>query len=156
MNQEIVKALFDYVDGGLYWKHSRGSNAKAGNRAGRLLGTGYRSIHVSGRRYQEHRLVYLWHHGVMPNQVDHINRIKSDNRIENLRVADHSTNQMNTVDRKNQSGFRGVRFVPKTGRWAVRIYKNGKEIRIGTFATPEEAGAAYKGAAKNMFGDFAG
>lgn len=41
MNQEIVKALFDYVDDGLYWKHSRGSNAKAGNRAGRLLGTGY-------------------------------------------------------------------------------------------------------------------
>ena len=156
MNQEIVKALFDYVDGGLYWKHSRGSNAKAGNRAGRLLGMGYRSIHVSGRRYQEHRLVYLWHHGVMPNQVDHIKRIKSDNRIENLRVADHSTNQMNTVDRKNQSGFRGVRFVPKTGRWAARIYKNGKEIRIGTFATPEEAGAAYKEAAKNMFGDFAG
>lgn len=156
MNQEIVKALFDYVDVGLYWKHSRGSNAKAGNRAGRLLRTGYRSVHVSGRRYQEHRLVYLWHHGFMPKQVDHINRDKSDNRIENLRAADHSTNQMNTDTRGSQSGLRGVRFVPKTGRWAARIYRNGKEIRIGTFATPEEASAAYKEAAKNMFGDFAG
>lgn len=156
MNQEIVKALFDYVDVGLYWKHSRGSNAKAGNRAGRLLRTGYRSVHVSGRRYQEHRLVYLWHHGFMPKQVDHINRDKSDNRIENLRAADHSNNQMNTDTRGSQSGLRGVRFVPKTGRWAARIYRNGKEIRIGTFATPEEASAAYKEAAKNMFGDFAG
>lgn len=156
MNQEIVKALFDYVDGGMYWKHSRGSNAKAGTRAGRLLRTGYRSIHVSGRRYQEHRLVYLWHNGFIPKQVDHINRVKSDNRIENLRAADHSTNQMNTDTGGSQSGLRGVRLGPKTGRWAARIYWNGKEIRIGTFATPEEASAAYKEAAKNMFGDFAG
>lgn len=156
MNQEIVKALFDYRDGGLYWRHDRGSNAKAGNRAGRLLRTGYRSVHVSGRRYQEHRLIYLWHHGAMPPQVDHINRLKADNRIENLRAADHSSNQMNTAARVNQSGLRGVRFVPKTGRWAARIYRNGKEIRIGTFATPEEASIAYEAEAKRMFGDFAG
>ena len=155
MNQEKVKALFDYRDGGLYWKHDRGSNAKAGNRAGRLLKTGYRSVHVSGRRYQEHRLIYLWHHGVMPAQVDHINRLKADNRIENLRAADHSTNQINTADRGNQAGFRGVRFVPKTGRWVARIYRKGKEIRLGTFATPEAASAAYQAAAKEMFGDFA-
>ena len=155
MNQEKVKALFDYRDGGLHWKHDRGSNAKAGNRAGRLLKTGYRSVHVSGRRYQEHRLIYLWHHGVMPAQVDHINRLKADNRIENLRAADHSSNQMNTAARGNHSGFRGVRFVPKTGRWVARIYRKGKEIRLGTFATPDAAIAAYQAAAKEMFGDFA-
>lgn len=156
MNQEEVKAIFDYRDGGLYWKHDRGSNAKAGNKAGRLLKTGYRSIHISGRRYQEHRLVYLWHHGYMPGQIDHINRIKSDNRIENLRASNHSQNQMNTHARENQSGFRGVRFVAKTGRWAARIYQNGREIRIGTFSTPEEASAAYEAEAKKLFGDFAG
>lgn len=156
MNQKIVKSLFDYRDGGLYWKHNRGSNAKAGNRAGRLLKTGYRSIHVSGRRYQEHRLIYLWHHGYMPAQIDHINRIKSDNRIDNLRPADHSSNQINTHNRASQSGFRGVRFVPKTGRWAARIYQNGKEIRIGTFDTPEEASSAYKKEAEKIYGEFAG
>ena len=156
MNQEVVKALFDYRDGGLYWRRDRGSNARAGNRAGRLLPTGYRSIHVSGRRHQEHRLIYLWHHGVLPAQVDHINRIKSDNRIENLRAADHSRNQMNTASRGNQSGFRGVKFVPKTGKWAARIYRNGKEIRIGTFASPEEASDAYRAEARRIFGDFAG
>jgi hypothetical protein len=88
--------------------------------------------------------------------VDHINRIKSDNRIENLRAADHSGNQMNTASRGNQSGFRGVRFVPKTGKWAARIYRNGKEIRIGTFASPEEASEAYQAEARRIFGDFAG
>lgn len=156
MNQETCKTLFDYRDGGLYWRVNRGSNAKAGNRAGRLLKTGYRSIHVSGRRYQEHRLIYLWHHGCMPKQIDHINRMKCDNRIDNLRPADHSKNQMNTEARTNESGFRGVRFVPKTGRWAARIYMDGKEIRIGTFSTPEEASAAYKAEAQKLFGSFVG
>lgn len=156
MDQETAKDIFDYRGDGLYWKYDRGSNAKAGTRAGRLLQTGYRSIQVSGRRYQEHRLVYLWHHGFMPAQIDHINRTKSDNRIENLRSADHSKNQMNTDDRGNESGFRGVRFVPKTGKWVARIYRNNKEIRIGTFTTPEKASAAYKAEAKRMFHDFAG
>lgn len=155
MNQEVLKCLFDYRDGGLHWKIDRGSNAKSGNRAGRLLPTGYRSVHISGRRYQEHRLIYLWHTGVMPQQIDHINRIKSDNRIENLRSCDHSSNQMNTADRKSNSGYRGVKLVPKTGRWAARIYKDGKEIRIGTFATPEEASCAYRSEAKKIFGGFA-
>lgn len=154
MNQETVMAIFEYRDGGLYWKHDRGSNAKAGNRAGRLLQTGYRSVHVSGRRYQEHRLVYLWHHCFMPTQIDHINRIKSDNRIENLRATNHSCNQINTNYKGSQSGFRGVRFVPSTGKWAARIYQNSREIRIGTFLTPEEASAAYKDKAKNLFGEF--
>ena len=155
MNQEECKKLFDYTNGGLYWRVNRGSNAKLGCRAGRIIKTGYRSVHISGRRYQEHRLVYLWHYGFMPTQVDHINRDKADNRIENLRPTDHSKNQINTHDRQNQSGFRGVRFVPKTGKWAARIYQNGREIRIGTFATPEEASAAYREEAKKRFGEFA-
>lgn len=156
MNQEKCKDLFDYIDGGLYWKVNRGCNAKAGNRAGRLLKTGYRSIHVSGRRYQEHRLVYLWCYGFMPKQIDHINKNKSDNRVENLRPATHSQNQMNTKKRDSSSGERGVRFIDKTGRWAARIYKNGKEIRIGTFDTKEQASLAYQEKAKMLFGDFAG
>lgn len=154
MNQSKCQFLFDYSDGGLFWRNSRGSNAKAGNRAGRLLNTGYRSIHVEGRRYQEHRLVFLWHKGYMPAQIDHINGQKSDNRIENLREANHSQNQMNTANRDSHSGLRGVRFVEKTGRWAARIYKEGKEIRIGTFATAEQAGDAYTAKAKEIYGDF--
>lgn len=155
MNQETCRELFDYRDGGLYWRRDRGSNAKAGCRAGRILRTGYRSIHVSGRRYQEHRLIFLWWHGVLPDQIDHINRNKSDNRIENLRRCSHSTNQINTNDRNSSSGVRGVRQVDKTGRWMARIYKDGKEIRVGTFATLEEASVAYREKMKELFLDFA-
>jgi hypothetical protein len=155
MNHETCKSLFDYRNGALYWRHDRGCNAKAGARAGRLLQTGYRSIHVSGRRYQEHRLIFLWWHGVLPEQIDHINRNKSDNRIENLRRCTHSTNQINTADRPGASGLRGVRQVDKTGRWMARIYKDGKEIRVGTFQTMEEASAAYRAKMRELFFDFA-
>ena len=156
MDQAACKAIFDYKDGSLYWKNDRGSNAKAGARAGRLLSTGYRSIHVSGRRYQEHRLIFLWWHGVLPEQIDHVNRDKADNRIENLRRCTHSTNQVNTNSRQSKSGIRGVRMVDKTGRWMARVYKDGKEIRVGTFATLEEASAAYRSKMRELFHDFAG
>ena len=154
MNQETCKKLFFYQDGCLYWLYDRGSNAKAGARAGRLLKTGYRSIHVSGRRFQEHRLVFLYHFGYMPKQIDHINGIKDDNRIENLRKANHSLNQMNTSPRASGSGERGVRFRADRNKWIARIYKNGKEIRIGSFSTKEEAASAYKRVADEMYGDF--
>ena len=155
MNQSECKRLFDYRDGALYWRVSRGSNAKKGARAGRLLKTGYRSIHVTGRKYREHALIFMWHKGFMPVQIDHINLIKNDNRIENLREASHSQNQMNTMDRGSESGFRGVRFIEKTGRWAARIYRNGKEIRIGTFGTAQEAYSAYRAKAIELYGEFA-
>ncbi|NNH12071.1 HNH endonuclease [Cupriavidus gilardii] len=155
VNQETLINLFDYRDGGLYWRVDRGSNAKAGNRAGRLLQTGYRTIQISGKRYQEHRLVFLLHHGVMPTQIDHINGVKDDNRIENLRPANHSQNQINTAARPGASGERGVRFKPEKNRWIARIYRDGKEIRIGSFKTKEEAVDAYRAAAKEMYGEFA-
>lgn len=92
---------------------------------------------------------------MLPDQIDHINRNKSDNRIENLRRCSHSTNQINTNDRNSSSGVRGVRQVDKTGRWMARIYKDGKEIRVGTFATLEEASVAYREKMKELFLDFA-
>lgn len=94
-------------------------------------------------------------HGVQPEQIDHINGDKQDNRIENLRRATHSTNQVNTKDRPSASGIRGVRLVDKTGRWACRVYKDGAEIRVGTFATLEEATAAYRKKMRELFGEYA-
>ena len=154
MTQTECRELFDYREGALYWRSNRGSNAKAGANAGRVLRTGYRSIHVSGRRHQEHRLVYLWWHGSVPTQLDHINGMKADNRIENLRPADPSRNQINTPQRKSASGIRGVRASRHPGKWIARIYQNNKEIRIGTFESKDEAKAAYKQMAREIYGEF--
>ena len=155
MTQDECKQLLEYRDGGLYWRCDRGSNAKAGECAGRRLKTGYRSIHISGRKHQEHRLVFLWWHGVVPEQIDHRNGIKDDNRIENLRRATHSTNQVNTPDRNSKSGVRGVRYVDRSGKWVARIYQDGKEVRVGTFATIDEASAAYRQRMREVFGEYA-
>ncbi|KAF1011073.1 MAG: hypothetical protein E5299_01494 [Burkholderia gladioli] len=154
MNYENVRMLFQYTNGALYWQMNRGSNAKVGQRAGRQLKTGYRSIHVGGKKYQEHRLVWLWHHGIVPRQIDHINGNKSDNRIENLREINSSQNQINTSPRKSESGNRGVRRNPRNGKWISRIYRNGKEIRIGTFLTKKEATEAYQAKAAELYFGF--
>lgn len=140
-----VRRLFEYRDGALYWRLDRGSNARAGNRAGRLLRTGYRSIHISGKRYQEHRLIYLYHHGWVPPCLDHVNRQKADNRIENLRPATPSSNQVNTDDR---TSHRGVRL--RRGKWEGVVWKDGKAVRIGMFQTANEAVSACAAARKDL------
>lgn len=78
---------------------------------------------------------------------------KADNRIENLRAATYSQNQVNTPERR--SGLRGVRKGNGVDSWVARIYKDGKEIRIGVFPTPELAAEAYRARAAEMFGEFA-
>lgn len=75
--------------------------------------------------------------------VDHINRNKKDNRIENLRITDKSVNAFNTGVRKNnKSGYTGVRFRRDTYKWTAEIEKNGVTHYLGCFKTKEEAIAA--------------
>ena len=113
---------------------------------GHIFGTtrdrkGYLRNTIDGETYFIHRLVWLFHYGEFPsNQIDHINRIKHDNRIENLRVATNSQNKCNSIVRKDsKSGIKGVTQDKRTGRWRAYIAFNGKRIWLGYFATPEEA-----------------
>ena len=134
-NQEELHRLFDYnyETGGLYWRVNRSSRAKNGNRAGSLHHSGYRKIAVNRRTYLEHRLVFVWHHGYSPeNEVDHINRIKDDNRIENLREVSRSCNMFNSKIRSNnKSGVTGVSFNNNKNGWVSQIYKNGHTKYLG-------------------------
>lgn len=85
--------------------------------------------------------------------VDHINGNPLDNRRSNLRVATHAQNMANRKSHKNNtSGFRGV--YRAKNRYRAEIKHQGKKIRLGSFATAEEAGAAYSCAAKELFGEF--
>jgi hypothetical protein len=90
-----------------------------------------------------HRLVI----GVIPKglEVDHINRIKLDNRRCNLRAVTHSENQRNTPKQSNNtSGFKGVSWDKSRGKWRAATKHNGKHILIGRFNTPQEASRAYE------------
>lgn len=88
--------------------------------------------------------------------VDHIDGNSLNNRRSNLRLATVSENAMNRGrTKRNRTGYKGVSFHRGNGRWRARIQREGKEHTLGYFDTPEEAFAAYRGAAKILHGEFA-
>lgn len=87
-------------------------------------------------------------------EVDHKNGDGLDNRRSNLRPATKAQNQINTADRANSTGFKGVHFRAKNNRWVATIRIDGKRKYLGMFETPELAGAAYTEAAKQVHSDF--
>jgi len=111
---------------------------------------------VGGISWGEHRLVYIYHHGVLPDEVDHINGVKVDNRIENLRACSRSQNKANAPKLvTNKSGYKGVSLCKRRGKWKATICYNYKQHWLGYFDDPEEAHKAYIQKAKELFGDFA-
>jgi len=154
LSQNEIKEWFTYKDGGLYWRQTSGCRGIKGRRAGRVCLRGYRDIKFRQRIYKEHRLVFMLFWGYVPAQLDHRNRIKHDNRIENLRGCNSSLNSGNEIIRKtNTSGYRGVSRT-KSGRWMARLGIKGGRRYIGTFGTKLEAINAFNARAKEVFGDF--
>lgn len=158
ITQERLKELFDYdpATGYLIRKLYLCGRALPGARLGTRDRKGYLRNRVDGRHYFVHRLVWLYHYGVWPaNQIDHINHIKDDNRIENLREATNSQNTCNRNVRSNsETGIKGVTQDKRTGRWRAHIGLNGKRIWLGYFSTKEEAAECRKHAAA-LHGEFA-
>lgn len=109
-----------------------------------LDASGYMHGNIFNCRTRAHRLIWAWFHGVWPSgDVDHINGIRHDNRIENLRDVTRAENLKNQQRRKdNTSGHVGIDLLPETGRWRVRV----KAIHVGTFETLQEAVMARKAA----------
>lgn len=90
------------------------------------------------------------------NVVDHINKNGLDNRKSNLRLCSIAQNNCNSARGKNNSsGYVGVCYNKKTGKWVASITKNYKYYTLGSFPTKELAGAAYNKAAKELHGEFA-
>lgn len=118
-------------------------------------GHGYRRGKINGRDYQAHRVIWAMQTGAWPvSEIDHINGVKTDNRMQNLREATRSQNQHNKgVNAHNSIGLKGVS--PYRDRWQARIAVNGVNKHLGIFATPSEAHQAYCAAAKRLHGEFA-
>lgn len=95
---------------------------------------GYLQTRINNKTYAIHRLIYCMQHGYFPeNEIDHINRIRTDNRIENLREVSHSVNQRNCNTTKSRTGVKGVNWVYSDNCWRVTIGVNKKKINVGTF-----------------------
>jgi len=147
---------YDPLTGIFYWRVNR-SNIKAGSVAGHPTLRGYITIRIDHLPYQAHRLAWLYTYGSWPtDQIDHANRIKTDNRIANLREASRSENLRNSARRSdNTSGFKGVSWFPKAQKWGALIAINNHRIFLGLYDTREAAAAARREAADRLHGQFA-
>jgi len=150
---ERLREVLDYdPDTGVFrWKIRVAIKIRIGDVAGTPLCSGYWAIKIDGKSYRAHRLGWAHFYGTWPEHgVDHINRCKLDNRITNLRPATQAQNAQNIQGPKsnNKSGLLGV--YPKKNRWAACIGLNGESKHLGSFSTPEEAGAAYETAKRNL------
>lgn len=143
ITQQMIADCFEYRNGLLYWKGVSHPNKQymLNKPAGSIHKTGYRHITWKGKPQKAHRLIFMLHHGYMPQEVDHINGDRQDNRIENLRAADRSQNQCNRGHlASNTSGYPGVSWHSKTAKWVVRVMKNGVSRCFGYFDDLELAG----------------
>ena len=116
---------------------------------------GYVRIKIQRKTYAAHRLAWFMTYGHWPkHELDHVNNIRSDNRLCNLREADRSENSRNCVSRGNVCGYKGV-FVKPNGRYQARIVVKGVKYHLGHYDTAEEAHDAYVRAALKLHGNFA-
>lgn len=134
LTQERVCVLFNYMDGELFWKVRR-SGLRNGAVAGSPNSSGYLIIMVDGKRYLAHRLIWLYYHGYMPElDVDHINRNRLDNRVENLREVSRSCNTRNSGNyMTNKSGVKGVHWAADRGKWMAHIKVFGNDHHLGQY-----------------------
>lgn len=146
---------YDAATGQLRWRENRAPDIKAGDVAGTVRPDGYIAVRIDGRKYQAHRLAWLYEHGSLPPILDHINGNKGDNRIANLRPATNAQNCQNRGRRAdNESGLKGVSFDKATGKWRANGGANGKWKSLGRFPTAEAAAAAYSAFVESNHGEF--
>jgi len=105
---------------------------------------GYRQGAIDDVRFSVHRVIWALHTGEWPaDQIDHINGVRDDNRISNLRVVTNKENQRNrSMQRNNTSGVCGVYWNKAKGKWQARIMVDGRYKCLGLFSSFDAAAAA--------------
>ena len=152
---EMLKEYLDYRDGALYWVKSK-KGVLVGNRFGCKNAQGYRLGSFFGNLYYEHRLIWLYHNGVLPKEIDHINGVSDDNRIENLRKCSSRENKRNRLSVVNTtSRYKGVTWYKRDKKWKAQIGLGDRNLHLGYFDNEGDAAKAYNTAAKTHFGEFA-
>ena len=154
LTYEKVKYLFRYnpFTGNLIRRVSRNTNSMKGQIVKCQSSRRYAVVTISGRDYLVHRIIWLYMTGKWPrDQIDHINRIKHDNRWVNLREATGRQQQMNlNINRRNKLGIRGITIV--RNRFCVQLKIKGQRGYLGHFKNLDDAVKVRRAAEINHFG----
>ena len=134
----MFKQYLEYRDGELYWKAKTHPNSSIhiGDKVGRKRISGYVQVQLFNKQNCAHRVIYEMFNGKIPEglQIDHVNGVKDDNRIENLQLVTHKQNQQ----RKNYS--KGYTFKKNLIRpYEAQKKLDGKSYHLGLFGTPSGA-----------------
>jgi len=142
ITQLLLQNIFIYNNGKLFWNYNS-IGVNIGDRAGSIATNGYRVINFANKHHKEHRLIYIYHYGDIPDglEIDHINMIRDDNRIENLRLVTPQENHFN-------SSVKGYSWHEREQKWRARIIINGQHIYLGYFDLEEDSRQVYLDAKK--------
>jgi hypothetical protein len=149
LSQEELKALLKYDP-------ETGEFIRLAGRMDRSVGwvdaDGYLIIQIRRLKYRAHRLAIFYMTGEWPpDQVDHIDRVTSNNAYSNLRPVTAHENCWNRSSRQGAtSKIIGVSWIGRRSKWAAQIISNGKKYHLGEFSSEEEAGKAYQEAKKRL------
>ena len=146
LTAQRVRELFNYdPETGIFTRRVKTApKNQAGDVICAMHDLGYTCVNIRGRNYLCHRLAWLYVHGVWPTgDIDHINRIKTDNRIKNLRDVSRSVNMQNKSKARADSKTGVIGVQKSRGKWIARIVVDGKKIYLGCFDDTEAARLAY-------------
>ena len=146
--EEVAKLFtYDRESGVLYWRIRDRNTIRHKYVAGSIKGTndGYRRVGIKGKIYQEHRIIMMLCFGHIPEnaEIDHINHVRNDNRLANLRFATQRENLKNqSVSSKSTTGVTGVYFNKSRNKFIAQIKVSRQVHYLGCYNTLEEAAAA--------------
>lgn len=155
ITQDWLLQFTVYKDGKLWWKTKFTNACNVNKPIGCDNGRGYLVCKISGKQYRVHKLIWLYHYGQWPKgDIDHINGIRDDNRIENLREATRTYNNYNRGSTPNTSSkYKGV-YKRGERKFVAEIRKDRKKYYLGTFDCEIEAAKAYDNKAKELCGEY--
>ena len=147
---------YDETTGLFIWlKDQKRGQIKAGTQAGSLALNGYIEIGFQGQRIYAHELAWFFKYGEWVKNLDHKNRNRTDNSINNLRKATYSENCCNSSLRTdNTSVIKGVSFDKRRNTWNAEVRKDGLRVRKSGFSSKEEAADWVISCRQKLHGEF--
>lgn len=153
LTKEFLHTLYEYESGYLISKQKRGP-ATIGKKIVTKHKDGYISTTINRKRFYVHRLIYMMFHGELPRFIDHIDGNRANNKIQNLRPATESQNNVNSKGR-SKSGYKNIYFDPRKNHYLVVLIINRKKNFFGCFKDLELACLVAEEARNKYHGEFA-